>query len=171
MRRQTLLASGFLLLTGCINLSPTTYHCAGNPEFAERFMVLLEQDELPGVEPGMTREQVREVYQELRQDPGGSRLTLFLQNLVLDDTEPDLLYFKAGACPVMRYRFKNNHLVAIGALRMEAGIWHYSNKDYLETRSHWIRTKNGRKGFRLDPKYDERGNLIGIDKTAEQPKQ
>ena len=170
MRRHSILVCGALLLTGCFpNFFSPEARCSGVPEFGERFLVLPDVV-LPGVLPGFTRQEVHEVYQALRDAPRTSRLSLFLGKLRLDDTQPDLLYFWAGECPLIRYKFKNDLLFAVGAVRMEAGIWHYSNNDYLERRDQMIPTKNGLRRFRIDPKYDEQGNLIRID-TVEQDQQ
>jgi hypothetical protein len=134
------------------------------PEFGERFQVL-PLGEMPGVLPGMTHQEVRDVYNALRDDPSDTELARFLQKLRLDDTQPDFLYFWVGECPLLRYRFNNNLLVAVGAVQMELGVWHYSNWNYLEfgVKPVSIRTKDGLRRFRVDPKYDERGNLIKIE--------
>lgn len=180
MHRQILLASGFLLLTGCIApyLSPMTYRCSGAPELPKSFVKKLgdrypDSDLLlpglprwlllPGVEPGMTREQVRKSYQELLHDPD------IAAGVTLDDSDPDLFYFLTGTCPRLRYRFKNNHLVAVGGLDMEMGVLHFRDMDYTETRCELSLTKTGYHWFRTTPKYDDHGDFIGVERTDDGP--
>jgi hypothetical protein len=169
MNKRILLASGVLVLTGCIapNLSPTTYRCTDSPGFPRSFNEKTSERTnrlLPGVEPGMTREQVRAIFQELRHDPE------IAKGVTLDDSNPEFLYFLAGTCPHLRYRFKNDRLVAAGRLGMEAGFWTYIGRDFTETRCDISRTESGEyHWFRTGPQYDQHGHFIGIEKIDDGP--
>jgi len=92
--------------------------------------------------------------------------------LVLDDNESDVFYFSYGECPIWRYRFEKNRLVAFGYLVMEVGMWYYIETDYRKTRRKTVRDfdEHGKiifKVIRTDPKYDEDGGLIGVERTVE----
>lgn len=139
--------------------SPLMYFCAGEMVFSDRFTGLPDP-EVPGIEPGMTREQVRRTFEVLLREPSGRRIESLHRRLVLDDRQPDVLYFSSRECPILRYQFQNNRLSAVGALKMKAGVWYFSEKDYQQN-----------KWFRVDLKFDERGHIIGVARTEENPTQ
>ena len=108
MRRNIVFVTILALLTGCwVYLSPTSYRCRDIDALYKY------RKQPPDGKRGMTKEEVRDAYKKSGSD------------LVLNDKEPDVFYFSSGACPIWRYRFENNRLVARGYLVMEAGIWSY----------------------------------------------
>jgi hypothetical protein len=112
----------------------------------------------------MTREQVRSVFEDLRQDPE------IAKGVTLDDSDPEFLYFLAGACPRLRYRFKDDHLVAAGRLGTEGGSWTYIGRDFTEPRCDVSRTRSGEyHWFRSSPIYDERGVFVGTEQIDDGP--
>ena len=159
MRRHILLILVFTLLPGCwVYLSPTTYRCSD-------IDALYKYRRLPpGGHPGMTKEELRASYGK-----SGSDLTL-------NDDESNAIYFSAGECPIWRYRFENNHLIARGYLVMEGGVWGYVDTDYKKTRRKKIPIYDDNKKIiglrliRIDPKYDKDGNLVGEERTEEESK-
>lgn len=164
MHKQILLASCIFVLTGCIapHLSPTTYRCADSPGFPASFNRMTSERTyrlLPGVEPGMTREQVRSIFEELRQDPE------IAKGVAFDDSDAEYFYFLAGTCPHLRYRFENNRLVAAGRLGKEAGFWTYIGRNFTETRCDMSQTRTGEwHWIRTVAKYDQHGHFIGTEK-------
>jgi len=171
MHRQVLLALGFFLVTGCTvmtYLDPMTNRCRDAPGLPASFQRQLSdggywnflgQWLLPGVEPGTTREQIRKIFQGMRLDPD------IAAGVTLDDSDPDFFNFLAGTCPYIRYRFKNNHLVAVRSLVMEMGFFYHREMDYTEIRCDLSLTKTGYRIFRTRPTYDEHGDFIGVEKT------
>ena len=161
------LALYFYLLLAFVPAVQTSLRCADTPGFPKSFNEMtseLAERLLPGVEPGMTREQVRIIFQELRKDPE------IAASVALDDSDPEFLYFLAGTCPHLRYRFENNRLVAAGRLGMEAGSWTYVGRVFTETRCNIGSTNTGEAHwFRTIPKYDQQGHFIGIEKMDDGP--
>ncbi|WP_300668994.1 hypothetical protein [Desulfoluna sp.] len=51
-------------------------------------------------------------------------------DLSLTDEDPQTLYFLYGKCPIWKYTFKDNQLVAVGYLVMELGVWSYIDADF-----------------------------------------
>jgi hypothetical protein len=101
-----------LLLTGCwVYLFPTSYHCIDVDTLRKYWR------HPPGGTIGMTKGEVRDAYRQ-----SGS-------NLTLNDEEPDVFYFSFGKCPVWRYRFDKDRLVARGYLVEEGGFWSYVETD------------------------------------------
>jgi hypothetical protein len=169
MPKKFVLASCILILGGCMasQLSPTTYRCADTPGFPLRFNEMTSESSyrlLPGVEPGMTRGQVRSIFEELRQDPQ------IAKGVTLDDSDPEYLYFLAGTCPHLRYRFQNNRLVAAARVGKEAGFWTYIGRNFTETRCDMSQTRTGEwHWIRTVAKYDQHGNFIGTEKIDDGP--
>lgn len=169
MLGRFMLTLSILLLTSCMapGLSPTTNRCVESPGFPQSFNEKTSErtDRLfPGVEPGMTREQVRKIFEELRRDP------TIASGVTLDDSDPEFFYFLAGTCPHLRYRFRNNHLVAAGRLGKEIGIWTYIGRNFTEPRCNVSRTRTGEYHWiRTSPKYDKRGDFIGMEDIDDGP--
>jgi hypothetical protein len=145
-----------VLLAGCwVYLSPTTYRCTDVDALRKYW------EQPPGGTPGMTKGEVRDTYKQSDSD------------LALNDKESDVFYFSFWKCPVWRYRFEKNRLVARGYLVEEGGFWNYVETDYKKTRREetpiFDMNKKiiGFKIFRIDPKYDEDGDLIGVERTEE----
>ena len=108
MRRHTILVPICVSLAGCwVYLSPTTYRCSD-------IAALYEYRKYP---PGgwlaKTKDEVLSAYKRFGSD------------LVLNDKDPNVWYFSYGQCPIWRYRFEKDHLVARGYLVMEMGTWNY----------------------------------------------
>ena len=160
-----------MVLTGCIapHLSPTTYRCSGSPEFPNVFNQITPETRdrlLPGVKPGMTREQVRAIFRELQH-----QIPEIATGVALDDSNPEFFDFLAGTCPHLRYVFKNDRLVATGRLGMEAGFWTYIGRSFTESRCEVSRTKimGQYHWLRTSPKYDEHGHFIGLETIDDGP--
>lgn len=91
-------AALLLLLTGCVSdLGPSNWSCSGLPEFSEKSLVY--QGRLPGIEPGMTREQVRLRFQEIVRGPGDTALMRYARNLVLGRQGPGAVLFLGQDLP------------------------------------------------------------------------
>jgi hypothetical protein len=165
--KQVLLVSVSLVLNGCLGflyLSPTAHRC-GFPDAFTRFPEGFEKTIVARIEPGMTRAQVRSSFDELRRDQ--PEIT---KGVNLDGDDSEYLYFLAGTCPWLRYRFENDHLVSSAYLIQELGFLAYPENDYTDPSCdmikkgpddyHWIRTM---------PKYDPQGYFIGTEDIDDGP--
>ncbi|MBW1902559.1 MAG: hypothetical protein JRJ20_13130, partial [Deltaproteobacteria bacterium] len=156
--RIILMLIASLALSGCwVYLSPTTYRCFDDLDALYEY-----REKSPGGTPGATKEQVRQEYLK-----SGSPL-------IMKDDNTETIYFLYDQCPIWRYRFKNDHLIAKGYLVQEMGTWSYVEKEFEKTRRGFIviYDNNGKtigiRPTRREPVYDKDGNLIGV-KTTELP--